>query len=211
MRKIDITKGKVLFSCFHVDELTAYEMIKNKEQLTPINAPIGDLEMALIANPQSPYGFSAISKWDKDKWEYMGLGNSGACSIVTALLKELQAKEQECLTLINKINRLEEEKNTLQILIEGKNNQYNAATQECEKLKKQYNCYACGTCNGKEDYKNMQRHCEKAIAQNHKYIQALEEISEIANADYYQDSWATLAIKIDNIKDIINNAKESYV
>ena len=93
--------------------------------------------------------------------------------------KVLKAKKQERLTLTNKINRLEEEKNTLELLLEGKNNQYNAATQECEKLKKQYNCNACGSCNGKEDYKNMQRHCEKVIAQNHKYKQALDEIEEL--------------------------------
>ena len=48
-----------------------------------------------------------------------------------------------------------------------------AKEQECEELRKQYNCNACGTCNGKEDYKNMQKHCEKAIAQNHKYKQEL--------------------------------------
>ena len=50
--------------------------------------------------------------------------------------EQLQVKEQECLTLINKVNRLEEEKNTLQILLEGKNSQYNAIKQEYEKLKK---------------------------------------------------------------------------
>lgn len=36
-----------------------------------------------------------------------------------------------------------------------------------------------------------------------KYKQALEEIQKIVNADYYQDSWGALAIKIDDIKDII--------
>ncbi len=59
--------------------------------------------------------------------------------------------------------------------------QLKRAEQACEELKKQYNCYACGTCNGKEDYKNMQRHCEKAIIQNHKYKQALDEIEKIIN------------------------------
>lgn len=50
--------------------------------------------------------------------------------------------------------------------------------QECEELRKQYNCNACGTCNGKEDYKNMQKHCEKAIAQNHKYKQELKPFKD---------------------------------
>lgn len=53
-----------------------------------------------------------------------------------------------------------------------------AKEQECERLRKQYNCNACGTCNGKEDYKNMQKHCEKAIAQNHKYKQELKPFKD---------------------------------
>ena len=39
--------------------------------------------------------------------------------------------------------------------------------QECEKLKKQYNCYACDTCNGKEDYIHLKEHCENAIKSLH--------------------------------------------
>ena len=39
--------------------------------------------------------------------------------------------------------------------------------QECEKLKKQYNCYACDTCNGKEDYIQLKKHCEDAIKSLH--------------------------------------------
>ena len=53
--------------------------------------------------------------------------------------------------------------------------------QECEKLKKQYNCYACGSCRGREDYRNMARHCENAIRANHKYKQILDEIDKIAH------------------------------
>lgn len=30
--------------------------------------------------------------------------------------------------------------------------------QENEKLKTQYNCYACGNCKGKEDYINLEKH-----------------------------------------------------
>lgn len=39
--------------------------------------------------------------------------------------------------------------------------------KECEELKKQYNCYACDTCKGKEDYINLKRHCENAIKSLH--------------------------------------------
>lgn len=51
---------------------------------------------------------------------------------------------------------------------------------ENEQLKKQYNCYACDSCGGKEDYINMKRHTENAIKTVHKYRQALQEIREIA-------------------------------
>ena len=57
---------------------------------------------------------------------------------------------------------------------------------ENEKLKKQYNCYSCDTCNGKEDYRNIKRHCENAIKSVHKYQQALEEIKSIAGNLYYK-------------------------
>ena len=61
--------------------------------------------------------------------------NTPEC-FIKKLYEQLQVKEQECLTLINKVNRLEEEKNTLQILLEGKNSQYNTTKQEYEELKK---------------------------------------------------------------------------
>ena len=50
--------------------------------------------------------------------------------------KQLKRKEQECLTLINKNNRLEEKYNTIEMLLDGKNIQYNQLKQECEKYKK---------------------------------------------------------------------------
>lgn len=42
-----------------------------------------------------------------------------------------------------------------------------------------------------------------------KYKQALDEIEKIVNVNYYQDSWATLTIKINDILDIINKAKNN--
>lgn len=36
-----------------------------------------------------------------------------------------------------------------------------------EELKKQYNCYACDTCKGKEDYIRLKIHCENAIKALH--------------------------------------------
>lgn len=36
--------------------------------------------------------------------------------------------------------------------------QFKRLQEENEKIKKQYNCYACGNCNGKEDYINLEKH-----------------------------------------------------
>ena len=68
------------------------------------------------------------------------------------------------------------------------NKMVEAKEQECERLKKQYNCYACDTCKGKEDYINLKRHCENAIKTLHnKHVeldqlkQTLIEIKKIAD------------------------------
>lgn len=36
--------------------------------------------------------------------------------------------------------------------------EYKRLQEENEKIKKQYNCYACGNCGGKEDYINLEKH-----------------------------------------------------
>jgi hypothetical protein len=89
---------EILFECGSVDDLASYDMIKKNIKITPENAPVDDYDIRLIANPHSPYGFSSIFKRNKnvDEWEYMGFGHSGACSVVTALLKQLARKISEC-------------------------------------------------------------------------------------------------------------------
>ena len=92
---------KILFRCKHIDDLAAYNMIRNGIKITPENAPIGDFELMLIENTDSPFGFSSVCKRNnkEDVWEYSGFGHSGACSIVTALLKRLDRKTQEFETI----------------------------------------------------------------------------------------------------------------
>lgn len=43
--------------------------------------------------------------------------------------------------------------------------------QENERLKVQYNCYACGNCKGKEDYINLEKHHKGLRKQFEKYYQ----------------------------------------
>jgi len=91
----EIKNCEVLFECNSVDALASYKMIREGVEITPDNTPVfNHFDIKLIAEPRSPYGFSSLFKRNKniDEWEYMGFGHSGACSVVTALLKQLQRK-----------------------------------------------------------------------------------------------------------------------
>ena len=48
-----------------------------------------------------------------------------------------------------------------------------------DRLKTQYNCYACGNCKGKEDYINLEKHHIGLRKQFDKKVQTLREIKEI--------------------------------
>lgn len=48
--------------------------------------------------------------------------------------------------------------------------------QENEKLKKQYNCYACGNCNGKEDYINLEKHHKGLRKQFDELVKRIEKL-----------------------------------
>lgn len=76
--------------------------------------------------------------------------------------------------------------------------------RENEKLKSQYNCYACDTCSGKEDYRNMKRHCGNAIKTVHTYRSALEEISLIIDELKQQYDYMSDYSEIKEIQDKIN-------
>lgn len=57
---------------------------------------------------------------------------------------------------------------------------YEQLKAENERLKTQYNCYACGNCKGKEDYINLEKHHKGLRKQFDKKVQTLQEIKEIA-------------------------------
>ncbi|MBS5801481.1 MAG: hypothetical protein KIC80_00505 [Brachyspira sp.] len=97
---------KILFECNSVDDLASYKMIREGVEITPHNAPVfNKFDIKLIAAPNSPYGFSSLFKRNENinEWEYMGFGHSGACSVVTALLKQFQCKTAECEELKKKL------------------------------------------------------------------------------------------------------------
>ena len=55
--------------------------------------------------------------------------------------------------------------------------------QKNEKLQKQYNCYACGCCNGKEDYINLEKHHLGLRKQFDKYYQAIQKIKKLSTVN----------------------------
>lgn len=86
-------KEDILFECNHIDDSANYKLIEKGIKITPSTAITCDYEMRIIANRRSPYGFKCEHK-EGDNWVYLGLGNSAAASIITALLKKLKENDE---------------------------------------------------------------------------------------------------------------------
>lgn len=199
-------KVNILFECNHIEDIEAFDMIKQGIEITPQNAPVGDFKIKIISNIHSPYGFSSICSRSKksEDWEYMGFGHSGACSVTTALLKALQRKEQECESLKEEIEVL---KDNFDTATRDCNELIEELKQECEELKEELN--------GSEKWRiKAESLNEKLDIKNTRYLKALEEIEEhykkvIKNLTTCDDSHdANISIEaLHNISDIINKAK----
>lgn len=174
---------KILFRCKHINDLKAYDMIRNGIKITPENAPVDDFDLMLIENTDSPFGFSSVCKRNSKEnvWEYSGFGHSGACSIVTALLKQLARKTQE----LDKYKQSLDEKNKfLQDLGISASGEFKRIKFYIESLKNKYN-------------------------ENARYRKALDEIESICLEDVhtFADGTELRYDSLDDILDIINNAK----
>ena len=168
-------KVNILFECNHIEDIEAFDMIKQGIEITPQNAPVGDFKIKIISNIRSPYGFSSICSRSKksEDWEYMGFGHSGACSVTTALLKALQRKEQEYEELRQYHNKCcKEFENEKQALLEKYNqvsiNFYNGGycnTEHCSLLKaKEQEC---------EKYEHLFNELDKRVSNNTKIFDCI--------------------------------------
>lgn len=83
--------------------------------------------------------------------------------------------------------RLKEENENLKQQLEIDKNQINYFIEKNEKLKTQYNCYACSGCKGKEDYINLEKHHKGLRKQFDKYHNALQDIKTLVTTDYIQN------------------------
>lgn len=227
---------KILFRCKHIDDLAAYNMIHNGIKITSENAPIGDLELMLIENTDSPFGFSFLCKRNnkEDVWEYSGFGHSGACSIVTALLKQLDHKTQECEKLNNKIIDMNSIIEDAAINLGNKDFtlydlpfEIKKLSQECENLKAEEKylkqcCQKAGEELAKHsfEYDGKEKNLVvQAIELNEKYEKfkkALEEIEEVIDSIFDRCLWRktdscmpvyNVCEELIKILDIINKAK----
>lgn len=85
--------------------------------------------------------------------------------------------------------------------------EYNELKEENARIKQLYNCYACDTCNGKEDYRNMKRHCENAIKTVQKHRQALNEIGMVIEELEQQYDDISNFTEIKEIKEILSEVE----
>ena len=103
---------------------------------------------------------------------------------IAELSAQLQTKHKECKDLRNDIKEI------ASLLDLDTGEEYNFGNiemaikdikQECERLKKQAGCYSCGTCNGKEDYRHLEKHhigLRKSFDECHKQLDQLKAKNE---------------------------------
>ena len=127
-------------------------------------------------------------------------------------LKKLQQENEKFIKVTNdsiieqekqiaKINNLKQENAELKAY-KDVNEDFKTAWEELkaenERLKTQYNCYACGNCNGKEDYINLEKHHKGLRKQFEKYYQQTLDDEIIIN-ELYQTLQEIKAIVKENI------------
>lgn len=199
-------KVNILFECNHIDDLQAYEMVKNRIEITPENAPICNFKIKIVSSTKSPYGFYTIFQKDpkKDEWEYMGIGNSGASSLITALLKAHKMG-------LKRISDLEERVIKHSAVVEEYCSRLADKDHECEELKAQIETYSRMLENSEfkvalTDVRTGEREVWRSLGNKaQKYKQALDDILEFID----REDWSILEHVDKGIKDIINEAKRT--
>lgn len=200
-------KVNILFECNHIDDLQAYEMIKNGIEITPENAPICNFKIKIVSNKKSPYGFYTIFQKDpkKDEWEYMGTGNSGASSLITALLKIHKMG-------LKRILDLEERVIKHSAVVEEYCSRLADKDQECEELKKEQleikKYLGISHKSILERLEELQVRRDELSEKNLSYEQALNEI-EYQLTELYIGAENKDRKYCEKIKDIINKTKEN--
>ena len=115
---------------------------------------------------------SGDMKSDIDSYKY---GYNAEIIKPEQIIKQLKRSEAQCEAMFVSHTDLEKK--------------YKAKEQECERLKKQAGCYSCGTCNGKEDYRNLAKHhigLRKSFDECHKQLDQLK--TEVkSNTEYIQE------------------------
>ena len=118
---------------------------------------------------------------DKEEKEFI----SNPVEAYENVVKQLARKTQEYKELKAYAQRQENQR-------EEYYKEYLKLSQECEELKRKVELMMdCPDCKVDE------------------YKKALEEIEKIVSKDYYDDNWADISTKLDEILDIINKVREN--
>lgn len=99
---------------------------------------------------------------------------------IKLLQAQNEALKKQCNSLQQEVKQWKHEYEMFDACIELEKGKIAELKAENERLKTQYNCYACGNCKGKEDYKNLEKHHIGLRKQFDKKVQTLQEIKAIA-------------------------------
>lgn len=204
-------KVNILFECNHVDKVQAYRMIENGIEINSENVPICNFKIKIVSNTKSPYGFYTIFQKDpkKDEWEYMGIGNSGASSLITALLKAHKMG-------LKRISDLEERVIKHSAVVEEYCSRLADKEQECEQIKEKYEALKLENQEGYEIVDELKQECEELKEEIKTYKRILNNpehkvaLTDVRTGE--REVWRKLGSKadryrkaLDEIDKVINN------
>lgn len=102
--------------------------------------------------------------------------------VLTATNNNIYYSQNAVDELLNNIKRLQQELDIKEKMLDkfmiGSGETIEKLQEENEKIKKQYNCYACGNCNGKEDYIHLEIHHKGLRKQFDELVKENEELKK---------------------------------
>lgn len=123
-----------------------------------------------------------------DGWDVDLITNYSCADNPNCHYKQLKRKEKDYDKLLLAYHAVDDRRRNLEEQLKRKE-------KECEELK---------NCDKTLIYKQARNNFEKL----NKLKQALQEIKEICEENYYQDTWARLALKLDDILQKISEVEE---
>ena len=137
--------------------------------------------------------FKGMNKYHKEQAK---CGFYAFCNGTYCDYKKLARKTQECENLKLCLQQSKDNNKSTLKLLENKHKEYEELKKKLRELELE-----------NTTLQNRNQQLDGATLEAIRYREALGEIEEIVSKDYYNDSWADISIKLDDILDIINKAK----